>query len=110
MQLKLDGTPACPRCAAKLTPAVVTFRFNIAWCPLCAADITVEDVEIVRAFRHSELIPHSSVTHGLFWYTPRPPIYKAIPVWELLDLSMQLEPEDRPFAPGANSPYTGERD
>lgn len=82
--LKLMHRPACPRCGAYLHQEAVRFRWNVSWCCTCADSLDDDSLECVQAIRHQLVTRHITITKGLIWYTPRPPVYHAIPLVELI--------------------------
>lgn len=76
----------CPCCSVQLNDEIATVQHGWWICLQCAFQRNTEDPIFVRATEFKLIYEHVSVARGLFAYTPKPPIHRAIPIVELVTL------------------------
>ena len=76
----------CPCCSVHLTDDVATVQNGWWVCLQCAFQRNTEDPIFMKASEFKLVRQHVTMSRGLLAYTPRSPIYKAIPIVELVTL------------------------
>lgn len=71
LTFRLRTEPRCPGCAEFLQPIVTEVRAGWAWCPLCAGHALHAVPHLAFVLEHAAMAAHSSIQHGIRFYTPK---------------------------------------
>lgn len=68
--IRLRKPPACPQCGAPIRSSVLTVRFDVAWCPPCAARHAHEVLRISQLLKHQNFKQYLSTDCGITFFHP----------------------------------------
>lgn len=87
---------------------IVEFRDGWAWCPICVGTKVNLDALVKAAIGHDAMCEHSTIIHGMRFYTPQAINGKFLTAYEWYERELALETASggRGSAPGrpASSP------
>lgn len=85
-RIRFQNTVYCPCCSIQITNDNATLQNGWWVCLQCAFSRNTEDPIFLKATEFVLIGKHVTIMRNTRAYTPRPPIYRSIPIVELVTL------------------------